>query len=95
MSVVTQRERFWKVLSSYEVVREYGFADRNPYMRVYTIIPVGGREKNQTTVEFDWDGVRACKSSAWLALRSYLERRERPPSRLIVRPDRTITELEE
>lgn len=88
--------RHWKVRRSYEVERHHGSDDREPYMRVYTIVPVRGRgEESQTTVEFDLRSVKPSKNTALIALRPYLEREPRPPRRLIVRRDRTVVEFDE
>jgi hypothetical protein len=88
--------KHWKVRRSYEVERQHGSDDREPYMRIYTIVPVGGGgEESQTTVEFDLLSVKPSKNAALIALRRYLEREPRPPRRLIVRRDRTVAEFDE
>jgi hypothetical protein len=94
--VMASRSRFWKVSNGYEVVREDYPHDRDPYMRVYTVVRVGCTEQTEVRVEFGVPrGVRPSKYSALIAVRPYLERDERPPRRLVVQCDRTVAEFDE
>jgi hypothetical protein len=86
-------DRFWKIARSLDVESERD-SDRETYARAYHIVPVDGGDESQTTVEFArGPGRSASTSSALNALRPYLAREERPPRRLLVQRDGSVTEL--
>jgi hypothetical protein len=86
--------RYWKVASGRDVESERG-SDRESYAREFTIVPIDGGDKTQTTVEFAKGPGRSASTSAALdALRPFLAQEKRPPRRLLVQRDGGITELE-
>jgi hypothetical protein len=87
-------DRYWKVARARDVESERG-SDREIYARAFSIVPIDGGDESQTPVEFARGPGRSASTSAALnALHPFLADEERPPRRLLVQRDGSITELD-
>jgi hypothetical protein len=85
--------RHWKIARARDVEPTRG-PDRDTYARTYVIVPVGGGDESQTTVEFVAGGQPGSVHRAMKALRPFLDQETRPPRQLLVGREGRVSVLD-